>query len=97
MPRPALRRVTMALCAASCVLLASCGGGSETAGNTVEMRDMDVVDGTVNDSMTDLDAVTANGVGTGNHASNASSSTRPAAPRETVEEENADAETVAAE
>jgi len=75
-------------------LLAGCGGGSQTAGNSVEMRDMDVVDGTVNDSMTDLDAVKADGVGA---VSNAGSAHRPAAPSENSEEESPDAETVAAE
>ncbi|HWJ69482.1 MAG TPA: hypothetical protein VNS79_05475 [Sphingobium sp.] len=101
MPHPDLRRRmpalrTMALCALPCLLLAGCGGGgsNEAAGNAVEMRDMDVVDGTVNDSMTDLDAVRANGIGTPGNASNVS---RPAAPRGTSDEDSPDAETVAAE
>jgi len=97
MPRPDLRRMTMALpLAVLCApfLLAGCGGGSQTTGNSVEMRDMDVVDGTVNDSMTDLDAVKADGVGA---VSNTSSTSRPAASNDSNEEESPDAETVAAE
>lgn len=97
MPQPDLRRGTIAaaLCAISCLLLASCGGGSkETPGNTVEMRDMDIVDGTVNDSMTDLDAVRADGVGMPAHAGNAA---RPTAPRGIPEDDSPNAETVPAE
>jgi len=78
-----------------CLLLAGCGGGSDsqTAGNTVEMRDMDVVDGTVNDSMTDLDAVKADGVG----AVSNSTTSRPRAQTNASEEDAPDAETVPAE
>ncbi|HZV19066.1 MAG TPA: hypothetical protein VFF84_10300 [Sphingobium sp.] len=97
MPRPDLRRMTMALpLAALCapLLLAGCGGGNQAAGNNVEMRDMDVVDGTVNDSMTDLDAVKADGVGA---VSNTSNTSRPAAHSESNEEDSPDAEAVAAE
>ncbi len=101
MPHPALRNMpmtlrTMALCALPCLLLAGCGGGggNDAAGNAVEMRDMDVVDGTVNDSMTDLDAVRADGVGVPDNAANAS---RPTVAREAAGEDSLDAETVAAE
>jgi hypothetical protein len=83
----------LALCAMPCLLLAGCGGGSgdDAAGNTVEMRDMDVVDGTVNDSMTDLDAVQADGVGTPANVS------RPTVAHQAADEDSPDAETVAAE
>lgn len=97
MPHPDLRcgTITVALCAISCLLLTSCGGGSkETTGNMVEMRDMDIVDGTVNDSMTDLDAVRADGVGMAEHAGNTA---RPTTPRGTPEDDSPDAETVPAE
>jgi hypothetical protein len=57
--------------------LSACGGG-EKSGNSVEMRDMEVVDGTVNDSMTDLDAVKADGVGAVNNAGSVSRATEPA-------------------
>lgn len=69
MPRNNLHRMPLTLLATgACLLLAACGGGTETSGNAVEMRDMEVVDGTVNDSMTDLDAVKADGLGAVNNA-----------------------------
>lgn len=62
-------------------LLAACGSKKSTvAGNDVQMRDMEVVDGTVNDAMTDLDAVKADGVGVGTNAGNASAGTSAKAP-----------------
>lgn len=36
--------------------LAACGGGDK-AGNVVQIKDMEVVDGTATDAMTDLDGV----------------------------------------
>jgi hypothetical protein len=56
--------------AAAVVLLAGCGSDKKAAGSAVEMRDMDVVDGTANDSMTDLDAVRSDGVGVGSNSGN---------------------------
>jgi hypothetical protein len=41
--------------------LTGCGGSKPTAGGNVAMRDMDVVDGTANDSMADLDNATDDG------------------------------------
>ncbi len=98
MPRPDIRRTKpiSALIAATivCLALAGCGGGDKAAGNAVEMRDMEVVDGTVNDSMTDLDAVKADGVGAVENAGNVS---RPSARKPGEEGNSADAETVASE
>lgn len=90
-------RTIMTLCAATttCLALAACsGGGNKTEGNAVEMRDMEVVDGTVNDSMTDLDAVKADGVGAVNNAGNTS---RPATRKTEDDGNSADAETVPSE
>lgn len=56
------------LAATSVLLLAGCGKKQTAASNVVQMRDMQVVDGTTNDEMTDLDAVRTNGVGAGNNA-----------------------------
>jgi len=82
------------LLAGACIALAGCDGTDEPAGNTVEMRDMDVIDGTVNDSMTDLDAVKSDGVG----AVNNSGSVNRAQTPESVENADAeDTETVPAE
>jgi hypothetical protein len=73
MLRTTLQRMSIALpLVGACLLLAGCGGGTETSGNAVEMRDMEVVDGTVNDSMTDLDAVKADGLGAVNNAGSVS-------------------------
>jgi hypothetical protein len=95
MAHPDIRTI-MTLCAAAtaCLALAACGGGNKTAGNDVEMRDLEVVDGTVNDSMTDLDAVKADGVGAVNNAGNVS---RPATRKAEDDGNSADAETVPSE
>ncbi len=45
---------------ASCALVAACGGETK-GGNSVQMKDMDVVDGTTTDAMTDLDGVQSEG------------------------------------
>lgn len=80
--------VTVALFAAS-LSLAACGG-PENQGNSVQMRDMEVVDGTTSDAMTDLDGVQSESASAAtppaNAASNASTSaaaapsTAPTAP-----------------
>ncbi|MBO9574344.1 MAG: hypothetical protein J7494_01275 [Sphingobium sp.] len=76
-------------------LLGGCGQKKTAASNVVQMRDMEVVDGTTNDAMTDLDAVSASGTGIGNNAGNASS---VATKAKTAPEENAkDAEAVPSE
>lgn len=43
------------------VALGACNGSKPTGGGNVTMRDMEVVDGTANDSMVDLDNATADG------------------------------------
>lgn len=71
-----------ALCRRTCLAimpffaLAACDNATEvTGGNTVEMRDMEVVDGTTTDAMTDLDGVRAEGTAlvASNSATNAAS------------------------
>jgi hypothetical protein len=74
------------IAAAAVLLLAGCGSDKKAAGSAVEMRDMDVVDGTANDAMTDLDAVRSDGVGVGSNTGNQS------APAETAKPAKADAE-----
>lgn len=89
--------------AASLFALTACGGAKEEDRKQVEMRDMDVVDGTIDDSMTNLDAVRADGTALANGAANsaAGDSGRPksrAGQRETrdeVDEAEANAEAVA--
>ncbi|MBT2188930.1 hypothetical protein [Sphingobium nicotianae] len=86
-------RATLALIAALAASLAlgACED-KKAAGNAVAIHDMEVVDGTVNDSMTDLDAVKADGVGNVDNAGNVS---HPVAPKQSNAAE--DAETVATE
>jgi hypothetical protein len=62
-------------------VLAGCGGQQAAAGNDVEMRDMDVVDGTANDAMTDLDAVRSDGIGVGSNEINASAPAKSTASK----------------
>ncbi|HEY1125766.1 MAG TPA: hypothetical protein VGE65_09035 [Sphingobium sp.] len=80
--------------AAASIVVAACGQKKTAASNVVEMRDMEVVDGTANDDMTDLDAVRTNGVGTGNAAGN---SAAPAPKTQGTEKPSADAEAVPSE
>lgn len=42
--------------------LSACSGGDKDEEKTVAMRDMEVVDGTASDAMTDLDGVQAQGI-----------------------------------
>ena len=56
-------------------LLAACGGSQEESEQSVTMRDMEVVDGTATDAMTDLDGVQAEGLA----LPPAPTATRPAA------------------
>jgi len=80
--------------AGASMLLAGCGEKKTAASNVVEMRDMEVVDGTANDGMTDLDAVRANGIGANESAAPAANSkAKPPA----AEPGAADAEAVASE
>jgi hypothetical protein len=80
---------------ATSMLVAGCGQNKTAAGNAVEMRDMEVVDGSVNDDMTDLDAVRRNGIGVGNEMGN---SARPVPPKpQAAEQPASDAEAVASE
>ncbi|EQB05661.1 hypothetical protein L288_12345 [Sphingobium quisquiliarum P25] len=50
------RTILTALLLGGCSLLAACGG-DEKGSNKVEMKDLEVVDGTTTDAMTDLDGV----------------------------------------
>ncbi len=86
------RGTGLIVAATAAMLLAGCGQKKTAASNVVEMRDMEVVDGTANDDMTDLDAVRTNGIGVGNEGANAAAPTaKPAAPAGKVP---ADAEAV---
>ncbi|CAN5449434.1 hypothetical protein BH10PSE12_BH10PSE12_24290 [soil metagenome] len=65
--------------------LAACGKSGTTTGNGVAMKDLEVVDGTTTDAMTDLDGVRAEGTAMapqqpGNASAGTSSSASTAAP-----------------
>ena len=50
------RMICTALAIAGCLGASACGK-KEQGGNTVQMKDLEVVDGTTTDAMTDLDGV----------------------------------------
>lgn len=50
------RMIFTALLLTGCTALAACGKDDKT-GNTVQMKDLEIVDGTTTDAMTDLDGV----------------------------------------
>ncbi len=81
---------TLTLLAATLPLTAC--GGKEEGGNKVQMKDMEVVDGTATDAMTDLDGVQSEGTAIAlpsvNAAGNSSAPARSApekAPAEDAE------------
>lgn len=69
--------------------LAACGSKDE-GGNKVQMKDMEVVDGTATDAMTDLDGVQSEGTALSlpdnNSAANSSAPTKPAPEKAPAEE-----------
>jgi len=86
-----MRPIVTATLIAACLSLAACGG-KEEGGNKVQMKDMEVVDGTATDAMTDLDGVQSEGTAIalpgGNAADNSSAAAKPApqqAPAEDAE------------
>lgn len=67
-----------------CASLMACGSnnGEGSGGNAVSLKDLEVVDGTTSDAMTDLDGVKSEGTATAPVAINASTAapaSRPAA------------------
>ncbi|MEC3912108.1 hypothetical protein U5A82_17010 [Sphingobium sp. CR2-8] len=70
-----MRHIVTATLIVGCLSLAACGG-KEEGGNKVQMKDMEVVDGTATDAMTDLDGVQSEGTAIalpeGNAAANGS-------------------------
>lgn len=78
-----MRLKTQSICIALLLPLAACGG-AEKSSNSVQMKDMEVVDGTASDAMTDLDGVQSEGtplaLPSANAAANASVAAKPAEP-----------------
>lgn len=65
-----MRRNAMTVAFAMLFALAACGS-ADKGGNKVEMKDMEVVDGTATDAMTDLDGVQSEGTAVAMPNSNA--------------------------
>lgn len=77
-PLPYARRTL--LLTALALSLASCGGKSSENTNSVAMKDLEVVDGTASDAMTDLDGVKSEGTAMApSNGSGAATATRPKA------------------
>lgn len=79
---------TLTLVAAT-LPLAACGS-KEEGGNKVQIKDMEVVDGTATDAMTDLDGVQSEGTAIAlpgnNSADNSSAPAKPAPEKAPAEE-----------
>lgn len=93
-------RMFSAMAALSLVLMAGGCGGGEGAGNGTElqMNNLEQVDGTINDAMTDLDGVQSEGTAlanTGSNVSIASKSTGDKAQNATKPSTEDDTEVVA--
>ena len=76
------RTTLTALLLSGCALLAACGGDGKSS-NAVQMKDLEVVDGTTTDAMTDLDGVQSEApapVSPSGPAANATAPTTPAEP-----------------
>lgn len=88
--RPAPKPLLSIGALAACALLAACGGGDK-GGNSVQMKDMEVVDGTATDAMTDLDGVQSEGTATVLPAGNAAENgTTPAKPSEKMQSDDSE-------
>ena len=79
------------VCTAALLSLTACGGGDKS-GSNVQMKDMEVMDGTATDAMTDLDGVQSEGTAIaapgndgGANQSASASDTPAAAPAEDAE------------
>lgn len=62
------RLLPAAVTALALLSLTACGKDEAAGGSNVAMRDMEVIDGTANDSMVDLDAATGDGTAPANAA-----------------------------
>jgi hypothetical protein len=58
---PASIIIRSAVAALLCASLGACGKSGDEAGNMVSLKDLEVVDGTTSDAMTDLDGVKTEG------------------------------------
>ncbi|GBH31803.1 MAG: hypothetical protein ACOY4N_11965 [Pseudomonadota bacterium] len=90
-----MRRNAMTVAFAMLFALAACGS-ADKGGNKVEMKDMEVVDGTATDAMTDLDGVQSEGTAVAMPNSNAADNAAAARPKPAEQKAQAeDAEVLA--
>ncbi|MBV2151032.1 hypothetical protein KRZ98_22800 [Sphingobium sp. AS12] len=90
-----MRRNAMTVAFAMLFALAACGS-ADKGGNKVEMKDMEVVDGTATDAMTDLDGVQSEGTAVALPSSNAADNASAALAKPAAEKaQGEDAEVLA--
>ena len=90
--RRTARTVFTAALLLGCAALVACGD-KEQGGNKVQMKDMEVVDGTATDAMTDLDGVQSEGTAIALPSDNATGNgSTPAAKPAAEKARNEDAE-----
>lgn len=84
-----MRHIFIATLIAGCLSLAACGDKAD-GGNKIQMKDMEVVDGTATDAMTDLDGVQSEGetitMPNGNDVGNNSATNAPVAEKAPAED-----------
>jgi hypothetical protein len=104
MPAPALRRLSTGLGICALLGLAACDSKPMQNNSVTEMRDMEKVDGTITDAMTDLDgirseatAVVDTGTGNSSSAANASVPRAPAPDNSSSPAETSSSETAPAQ
>jgi len=88
MPSPFRLLGSFAL-AAALLPLAACGEKKQEQSTAIEMKDMEVVDGTASDAMTDLDGVRSEGTALADTGSNATAPANAAAPAPKTEKADA--------
>ncbi len=86
------RTILTALLLGGCTMLAACGGDDKSS-NTVQMKDLEVVDGTTTDAMTDLDGVQSEAPSPISSAAPAANSAAPADKKEEAATNAAQADT----
>lgn len=101
MPKTLSRTRMLAAALGFTLALSACGGSKDSANSVdVQMKDLETVDGTINDAMTDLDGVRTEGTAmaeTGNNAAAAATPTETtsAAAKAEAAGASSDAEVVA--
>jgi hypothetical protein len=96
MPSP-LRLIALSATAGLLATLGACGDGSADKNVAAPMQNMEAVDGSVNDAMTDLDGVQSEGTALAEVAGNNTAHDNAAKGNQSDEAEGAKSEAVAAQ